>query len=571
MKENLKKEVIAAVSAAFDDVDTSGVSVDLSDNFGDYACNAAMVLAKQVEKNPREVAEALLAELQKKTIEHVEKIEIAGPGFINFYLSNAFFVQEVQGILTEGHGCGKSKLLDGKNILIEYTDPNPFKVFHIGHLMPNVIGEALSRVYEFGGATVKRANYQGDIGLHVAKAMWGIYKMRDAFPSDEDSLEVKTKFLGEAYVVGATAYDVDKDEKAIEEIKDINKKVYESSGDEEFKEIYDKGRQWSLDHFETLYRILGTRFDFYFFESQTFSEGTQTVMAHVEDGVFEKSDGAIIFAGSKFGLHDRVFINSEGLPTYEAKDLGLVMLKNKTCGDSDLSIVVTGSEQTEYFKVLMKAAEQIVPELAGRMKHIGHGMLRMTTGKMSSRKGNVITGESLLREIIALANEKISLEDVSETEKKNIAQAVGVAAIKFSILRNNIFKDVVYDTEKALSFEGDSGPYVQYTNARTQSLLRKAHERGLNASVGEYAGEITQVEKLLHRFSRVVDRAIQEEAPHHIATYLLELSGAFNAYYANNSILDSEHAHYRLALTQAVSQVLRNGLYILGITAPERM
>lgn len=572
MKEVLKKKVYDAVHELFPDVSTDGVSVDLSENFGDYATNVALVLAKRVGKNPREVGEMVAAKLREKNIADVEKIEVAGPGFVNFYLTKEFFLKEVQYILTEGHGCGKNgSLLEGKRVLIEYTDPNPFKVFHIGHLMPNVIGESLSRLFEFGCAQVKRANYQGDVGLHVAKSLWGMLKTIEKLPHDDVTLEIKTKYLGEAYVIGASAYDVDKDEKAIAEIKEINKQVYEGTGSDQLKELYDKGRQWSLDHFEELYRILGTRFDYYFFESQTFTEGTRLVKEYLEKGVFEKSDGAVIFPGSKYGLHDRVFLNSQGLPTYDAKDLGLAMLKEKTCGSSDVSIIVTASEQNDYFKVVIKALEQIDPKAANKTEHIGHGMLRMTTGKMSSRKGNVVTGESLIRETIARANEKIVREGVGDNERKLISQAVGIAAIKFSILRNHVGKDMVYDPEKALSFEGDSGPYVQYTNARTQSLLRKAHERGIEASVEGYTGEVTNVEKLLARFAAVVERAISEQAPHYVCTYLLELSGAFNSYYANTPILDSPDAPYRLALTKAVSQVLRNGLYVLGINAPEQM
>jgi arginyl-tRNA synthetase len=570
VKDVFKQHVGEAVKTLFPDVSIDGVHVEPAENFGDYMTNVAMMLAKRVGKNPREVAEMIAGKLRERNIEHVEKIEVAGPGFINFYLYDSFYINEVRRILSEGHGCGRHNALAGKKVIVEYTDPNPFKVFHIGHLLPNVIGEAFARMFEFAGAEVKRSNYQGDVGLHVAKSLWGMLQTLDQMPDSDASLEKKTKYLGEAYVVGASAYDVEKNEKAIEEIKEINKQVYDCSGDAQLKELYDKGRAWSLYHFEEIYKILGTLFDYYFFESQTYVEGTRLVKEYLEKGVFEKSDGAVIFPGSKYGLHDRVFINSYGVPTYEAKDLGLAMLKEKTYV-SDMSFVVTGAEQDEYFKVLLKALEQIDPKIAQKTEHHGHGMLRVTTGKMSSRKGNVITGESLLKETIANAREKISIEGIPEREKDLVAQQVGVAAIKFSILKTSLGKDIVYDPTKALSFEGDSGPYLQYTNARALSLLRKADEKGIKISAEGYKGPITNIEKELHKFKWIVKRAAEEKAPHQICTYLLGLAGAFNSYYAQNPILDSEDAPYRLALTHAVSQVLKNGLYVLGMSSPERM
>ena len=571
VKEILEKEVLTIIKEIFPEADISGVSVDVSDNFGDYATNAAMVLSKRVGKSPRDVAGELIKALEKEKVNLVEKIEVAGPGFINFYIADKFFIDNVAEILKEGHGIGKNEKEKERKVMIEYTDPNPFKVFHIGHLMTNAIGESLARLYEFGGAEVKRANYQGDIGLHVAKALWGMKQTLDEMPKDSATLTEKTAYLGKAYSFGSDAYGDEENTKAQEEIKEINKQIYESSCDKQLRELYDKGRQWSFDHFEVLYKKLGTKFDHYFFESQTFVEGTQLVKDNLKKGIFEKSDGAVIFPGSKYGLHDRVFLNSQGLPTYEAKDLGLTYLKYKTY-KADLSLVITASEQTEYFKVIIEAMKQINPDIAKHMAHIGHGMMRATTGKMSSRKGNVITGESIVNNLIEMARKKISIEGINENEKENIATIIGVAAIKFSILRHQIGKDIVFDPEKSISFEGDSGPYVQYANARAQSILRKAEEKGIELNAKDYTGSVTDIEKILQRFPSVVERAAREQAPHFMCTYLLELASAFNSFYANTPILNSgDVASYRVALTRAVSQVLKNGLYVLGITAPERM
>jgi len=222
-----------------------------------------------------------------------------------------------------------------------------------------------------------------------------------------------------------------------------------------------------------LYKILGTKFDYYFLESQMADIGREIVNANM--GIFEESDGAIVFKAEKYDprLHTRVFITRNNLPTYEAKELGLTMEKFKTVPSMDLSIVETAVEQAEYMKVVTKAISLIHPEYANKMKHITHGMMRFASGKMGSRKGNVITGESLIQDMTALVQEKLKDRDWNDDEKKKVAEMVGVAALKYSILKQGIGGDIIYDFEKSISFEGDSGPYLQYSYARANSVLEK--------------------------------------------------------------------------------------------------
>ena len=568
MQKILKEEIKKVVLAQYPDVETKSITVEPSDNFGDYASNVALVLAGQVDKKPREIAEKIIEKLQEAKIKDIKKIDVAGPGFVNFYLSDEFFIKEVESILVFGHGYGTNEKFKGKKVMVEYTDPNPFKAFHIGHLMTNIIGESLARLLEFSGATVFRANYQGDVGMHVAKALWGMQKTLKNMPEEDEDINKKIAYLGCAYVLGTNAFK--DDEEAQKQIKEINKKVY-SLSDKEINRLYKIGRKWSMEHFEILYKKLGTKFNHYFFESETFKEGTRIVKENLEKGVFEKSDGAVIFPGGKYGLHDRVFLNSEGLPTYEAKDIGLAKLKYET-EPTDKSIVITANEQSEYFKVLIEALRHIYPEIAEKMAHIGHGMMRVPSGKMSSRKGNIITGESILEGTIDMVRSKMTIEDIEENEKNLIAQVVGVGAIKFSILRHVIGKNIIYDENKSLSFEGDSGPYIQYTIARARSILRKAEDANIKMDTKTNVSGITDVERLLHRFPAVIERAMKEQGPHLVCVYLLELASAFNSYYAKYPILKGgDEAPYRLSLARAVSQVLSNGLYVLGITAPERM
>lgn len=536
---------------------------------GDYATNAALAAAKALKKNPREVAEQLKETLSAELLSQksevlLSDIQVAGAGFINFFLSRESIAKEVEAAATKKE-WGTNDLYKGKKIMVEYTDPNPFKEFHIGHLMSNAIGESIARVLESAGAYVTRANYQGDVGVHVAKAIWG-------------KLQKPEMTWGEAYVYGNDQYETHK-----EDIDEINKKVYEKSN-EQINKLYDEGREQSLEHFEEIYKILGTKFEYYFFESETGPIGLRLVKDRPD--VFEESDGAVVFRGEHYGLHTRVFINSLGLPTYEAKELGLVEAK-KQKGDFDISITVTANEISEYFKVVRTAAEKVFTDLEGKMLARFHGFLRLTTGKMSSRKGNVITGESLLMDLKEAAKEKMQGRELADTEK--VAEQVAVAGIKYAVLKQGSGKDIIFDPEESLSIEGDSGPYVQYAHTRALSLVREAEKQGIIAGLSDSSGEILNIklatptpplpdsparstlERLLIHFPDTLERAAKELEPHYITTGITELASAFNSWYASERVIGGTNPHYGVLLAQAVEKTLGKGLKALGIPAPEKM
>jgi arginyl-tRNA synthetase len=521
---------------------------------------------------PGSTAEKLKKELESRLRNEarVERVEVAGPGFINFHLSSAFFADNLKLILKEGERFGRNNRLGGQKIIIEYTDPNPFKEFHIGHLMSNAIGEAVARLVEWSGAEVKRACYQGDVGLHVAKAIWGILNDKENFPEAGASLADKVAFLAKGYVFGSANYEAS--DKTAKEIIAINKKIFERA-DAEINAVYDKGKEWSLAHFEEIYRKLGTKFDYYFFESQTAEPGEKIVRRSIGRVFKEESGGTIVFHGEEHdrSLHTRVFINREGLPTYESKELGLAELKFERYR-YDKSISITGNEINDYFRVVLRAMEMVLPDLAGKIVHLSHGMLRLPSGKMSSRTGEVVTAESLIAKIETLVRQKIEGRELSDSERGKIAGEVAIGALKYSILRQEIGGDIIYDFEKSISFEGDSGPYLQYSYVRAKSVLEKARANKISADSALPQGEeVGTLERTLHRFPEVVLRAGVEYAPHHIATYLIGLAAAFNGYYAKNPIIAAGNAPYRVALTEAFSIVMKNGLWLLGIPAPEKM
>lgn len=566
---------------------------------GDYSTNVAMILAKNLKTNPKELAEKIVSFTRQDLAEEFEKIEVAGAGFINFYLSSKFFRGSIEEILNKKNFAGND-LFFGKKIMIDYTDPNPFKPFHIGHLMTNAIGESVARILECSGATVSRANYQGDVGLHVAKAIYGLLKnekLQDKSGTNAD----QAKRIGEAYVAGSLAYENESkpastqgfgplrhsSSEARSEIEKINKKIY-ARDDDKINMIYDWGFKVTMDAFEDLYKMLGTKFDFYFLESQMAPIGENIVKDNL-NSIFEESDpegktascgagGAIIFRGEKYDpkLHTRVFITTLGLPMYETKELGLTVEKFKTLPGMDLSIVVTANEQKDYMKVVSKAISLIYPKYADKMKHITHGMMRLSTGrKMSSRDGNVVTGESLIRDTIDLVSLKIKDREYDEELKIKIAEQVGVGAIKYSILKQSTGGDIAYDFEKSISFEGDSGPYLQYSYVRAKSALEKAMQENIlpDPHLKNAPTEIFELEKILYKFPEVVERSAEEYEPHYIANYLIEVAHAFNNFYGNNTIVNKEDktSPYKIALTFAFSFVMKKGLHLLGIEAPEKM
>ena len=515
---------------------------------GDYATNAALSARKALGKNPRELADVLAESLRTKLHGVVENISVAGPGFINFTLTRDSVVKQIQAVETDTL-WGKGSSLEGRRVIVEYTDPNPFKEMHIGHLMSNVIGEATAGLIENDGAHVIRACYQGDVGPHVAKALWGLAHMGITEPTT-------AKELGDAYALGSKAYE--EDEAIKKEIDDVNTAVYEAE-DASLMELWRKGRDISLAAFEQLYKILGTHFDYYFFESETSVPGKEMVLDGVTKGVFVESQGAIIYDGEQKGLHTLVFITSKGNPTYEAKDVGLAYLKEERCAPYDESIIITASEQIGHFKVFLAALEDLAPTLAHKTRHVPHGFLRLTEGKMSSREGNVITASGLIADIIEKATER--------NDDPLVAHAVAIGAIKYMILRSAPGGDIIFDPEKSLSLDGDSGPYLQYALVRAASLIAQASEQG-DATVGK---ESSDLERLLIRFPEVLKRSRIEQAPHKVIQYLTLLASEWNSFYAQGKILGSEGESYKLSIAKAFVATMKHGLSVLAIPTPERM
>jgi len=550
------------------------ISVPDAPSFGHYSTNVALRLANARGTEPLGLAKECADAIQEKApAGFFEKVEAAAPGFINFWLSKKTLQDEFQKIARE-EDYGTNGRMKGETVMIEFTDPNPFKLFHIGHLMSNTIGESLARLHEAAGAKVIRANYEGDVGLHVAKAVWGMEHAGQEMPDERASLLGKVEFLGVAYAFGSAAYE--RDPAAKERIVEVNEKIYAKS-DPEINKRYDVGRAWSLAYFETLYRRLGTKFDEYFFESEMAKAGAALVLGHKD--IFIESEGAVVFPGERYGLHTRVFINSKGIPTYEAKELGLNKKKFELHPELDASIIVTGNEVADYFKVLLRVMEFVMPEVRKKTRHIGHGMLRLPTGKMSSRTGDVITADALIDELKEKLRERVNAKnELSEGEREEIAEGIALGAIKYSILKQNPGQDIVFDFGKSLSVEGDSGPYLQYAHARLRSIVRKAADAGV--ATKETAADALDSEIELHlirKFSEFPDAIVRAQElcdPSGLAHYLYKLSALANQFYETMPILKESDAARRAArvrLTEIAARTLRAGLGLLGMRALEKV
>jgi len=545
--QELKQAVKDAAKKLFD----ADIEPELSrpdEKFGDYATNAALQLAKKAAASPRQIAQQLVDELGG--LPQVKAITIAGPGFINFRLTDEALAAAAL------KATELAQPLDGQEILVEFGDPNPFKEMHIGHLYSYIVGDSICRLLEASGAAVRRLSYHGDVGLHVAKAIYGLKTIHENQGGETIELE---SFLGKAYAYGADKYE--NDTAAKEEIDKINIQVYDHS-DDAINQLHQQGSKLSFEYFDKILNLLSISNDKRYLESQAIEPGVKAVKDNLGK-VFQESQGAIIYDGEKAGLHTRVFITSKGLPTYEAKDLGLTQLKDKDYPNAVRSIIITANEQTEYFKVMLAALAEISPDIAKKTTHLSHGFLSLSTGKMSSRTGQVYPAMKLLLEVKDAVHKAYPESDVQKQ--------VTFGAVKYSFLKHRLGSDIVLDVDESINIEGQSGPYLQYAHARACSIIAKAGEADIATEINQLDESERSLALKISEYPEVVAKSANELMPHHVCVYLYELAQAFNSFYEKSRIIGDERQAVRLSLAKSYSQVLKDGLNLLGIEAPERM
>src|SRR3990167_8012574 len=598
--ENPKQEIINNLKKILEQMGLKNVEPKLSfpqnDKHGDYSSNIAMAIfsrskitrsassgQKSKIDSPLEMASEIVKTFnsQLSILNFLEKAEVAPPGFINFWLSEEFLIGKMEKVIEEPEKIiAKAQVL--KKIMVEYAHPNTHKEMHIGHMRTLITGEALARLFEATGNKVFRANYQGDVGPHVAKAIFGIKKI---IKDENLSLEEinkwknidKAEILGRGYVLGNKEYEANKDE-----IDKINSQLYEiaenskgrfTPGVFSLSNLYEITRKWSLDYYDDFYKRFYTKFDCLFFESEVSGCGKRIVEEQVGK-IFEKDDGAIVFKG---GHHTRVFITAQGYPTYEGK---------------------------EY--------------------HLSMGMVNIIGMKISSRTGEILRVDSLIEKVKEKVSRLVDEGKISASDLEKTIEEIAIGAIKYSVLRVGTGQNVEFDIEKSVSLDGNSGPYLQYTYARTRSVLAKAgcHSdpelvegeeshykpagdpsvallpQALGSEAQARRDDITNEElsllRTIYRFPEVVEDSARNMAPNALTNYLFDLAQKFNLFYQKHQILlpqerstpgescpstslraatpgVSSSRQFRLALTQAVGQIIKNGLNLLGIEAPDKM
>ncbi len=556
MEETLKSAIAELVFAKY------GLKTDVEldypdERFGDFSTNIALKLAQQNQLNPLELAADLAKAINDRLLGEVKTAGVAGPGFVNITLTDAQLIKMMQ-------EQPKQPLIN-QVAVVEFSDPNPFKILHVGHLYTSFIGDSIANLLSLAGAKVYRVNYGGDVGLHVAKSMWAILKeLGGSNPErlNEVPQPKRMEWMSDAYINGNTAYENDPDSKR--EITELNKRIYKIQSDADHESplarIYWITRQWSYDEFDRFYGELNIYFDKYYPESEAAPIGLKIVNEQLEKGVFEKSSGAVIFNGERFGLHTRVFINSQGLPTYEAKEIGLAILK-KTDFNYDRSVIITGNDIEQYMAVVSKALEQFAPELVSNTTHLTHGLVRMEGGrKMSSRIGNYLKAEDLLS----------ATEQALIAEKLTPNRSTVLAAVKYSFLKQRLGPDVVYNPSESVSLLGNSGLYLQYAHARARSILAKI-STPKKAVADNFTPSERRLALKLSRFNPVVTAASASLSPHLLCTYIYDLSQVFSQFYESNRVIGDQRQAIRANLISVYADRLEQSLKLLGIDAPHRL
>lgn len=537
------------------------------ESHGDYSSNVALILAKQEGKSPRELAEEIKGELEKveDLSKIVKKIEVAGAGFVNFTLKNEWLVDRTSDVVEQGERYGASEVGVGKRVIVEYSSPNIAKPFTVGHLRSTIIGDAIANLLEATGWEVMRDNHLGDWGTQFGKQIYAIKTWGDEKKIGESDNPVHE--LVQLYI--KFHEEAEDDEELVEKGRVWFKRL--EDGDKEARELWKKCVDWSWQEFGEIYEILGVTF------SEEFDGGRGLGEAFFEDKMDvpieelkkkkmlqDGDDGAklVFFPDDKYP--PIMILKKDGATLYATRDLATDKYRKEKY-NPDLIINEVGAEQTLYFRQIYEIEKMLGWYEDDQRVHVAHGHYRFPDGKMSTRKGNVIWLREVLNEAIKRA---VKLADGDE----RVGESVGIGALKWNDLKGDPKREIVFDWDEVLNMQGNSGPYLQYTYARTQSVLRKAGKvEGLIESKGLNEEE-EAILRWIYRYPEVVRDAAREYAPNKVAVFIYELASRYNAFYNQHRILDSkESLGLRLLLTKAVGQTIKNGLGILGIKTPAKM
>lgn len=562
------------------------VSFPPKPEMGDYSTNAALILAKLVGKSPKEVAEALESRIKNLGAGNaIADVKVLG-GFLNFYVhSSHWFAKVLTEIATQKTEYGKAKSDNPEKIMVEYLSPNTNKPLHLGHLRNGVIGTAVVNVLKAQGHHVTKVGIINDRGVHICKAMLAYQRWGEG-ATPESSGQKPDHFVGSWYV--RFAREAVENPALEQEAQEMLQKW--EAGDPEIKKLWETIRDWVLTGWKETEQILGFKYDKPYFESDVYLGGKEIVEQGLQKGIFRKNEkGNVVFdlSEEEFGTDESgsprmiTLLRPDGTTLYTTQDLGLAVQRAQEF-DLDRLVFVVGSEQRFHFQSLFAMLRALGFDWASRLYHLWYGMVYLPDGKMKSREGTVVDTDDLIEQMVQLAEEEIEQrtennENDNKDEIVQRARQVALAAIKFYMLRQKATTDIHFDPKESLAFEGFTGPYVQYTYARAQSILRQVSSEQLVVSSIDCSVLGNQDERALVRLLEGYPEAVSVSArsydPAHLATFIFKTAQAFNQFYSSSPVLKADQAvkDARLALAQATAQVIKNGLEILGIEAPEKM
>ena len=593
VKEKIRQAIVAWLVEAGVDAPQVVFERAAQPEFGEYASNAAMRYAKQLGKNPLELAETLAVHLESLSIPGLMTAEAVRPGFLNLHFSPEVKIGQVGTILERRSAFGSNESHLGEKWVIEHTSPNPNKAMHIGHLRLNLVGMGIVQLMKAAGAEVIADAVYNDRGISIAKAMYGFLahmKQNDAVPTDiqfwishkEAWLTPEAKgmkpdeFITECYVLGEA------DTKASLEIDAAVRQMVVAweAEDAAVWELWRHVLQFAYDGNERVLARLGSHWDKVWYEHEHYQAGKAYIERGLESGLFTKlEDGAILTnLEEQYKLPDTILLKNDGTSLYITQDIALTDLKKRTYG-ADRLVWVIGPDQSLALKQLFAVCEQLGIGSLDEFTHVSYGYVGLKNEdgsfkKMSSRAGTVVLLDDVIDTVKATICERFKAEEKHDVATREaLSETLALAAVKFAFLKPDRMQDISFDLQQSVDVQGDSGMYVEYTYVRTQSILKKAGMVSVETipAVAELGVEAELLRTMLY-FEDVVQKSIDDLSVHHVAQYLLELCAAFNSWYGKEVILDgTEREAYRLAIVTAIGQLIENGGALLGIEMVDEM
>ena len=566
-KLEIAKKIADITNVDVNDV-ISFIEIPKDSKNGDYAF-PCFRLAKTLKKSPQIIATEIKANINNELGANIEKVDVVG-GYLNFYINKDLFIKQVIEKVGSEKEYGKSEFGKNKNVVIDYSAPNIAKPFHIGHLRSTVIGGSLYNIYKYLGFNVIGVNHLGDYGTQFGKLIEGYKLWGNEYDIENDPINELTKIYVRINQL------CKEDEGVLEKCRD-NFKMLEDR-EPYCVEIWQKFKDLSLKEFKKVYDILGSKFDSWNGEAFYADKMNEIVEILEKNGKLTDSQGAKIVNLESDGIDTPcIIVKSNGSTTYATRDLAALMYRARTY-DYDKSIYVTSYEQVLHFKQIFAVAKYLGldKKYIDGLVHVPFGMVQLPTGKMSTREGNIIKLEDLLNEAINRAKKIIEETNPDLENKDDVAKKVGIGAVIFNDLSTNRLKDEIFDWNTILNFQGETGPYIQYTYVRTKSVIEKS---GIMPNAKDVCIDILKDEyslniiKLLYNFENVLIQVTEKNEPSILARFLLDLAKAYSSFYNENKIIcdDKNIQNARVFLTLATGKVLKQGANLLGIEMPDKM